>query len=78
MEGMSEEDMAALEAASGAEFDRMFLEMMTIHHRSAVQMAETEVAQGSNPDAVAMAQQIIDTQNAEIQEMETLLAELGG
>jgi uncharacterized protein (DUF305 family) len=78
MEGMSEEDMAALEAASGPEFDRMFLEMMIVHHRGAVEMAETEVADGSNPDAVAMAQQIVDTQNAEIQEMETLLAELGG
>jgi uncharacterized protein (DUF305 family) len=78
MGGMSEEDMAALEAASGPEFDRMFLEMMIAHHRGAVEMAETEVADGSNPDAVAMAQEIVDTQNAEIQEMETLLAELGG
>lgn len=78
MGGMSEEDMAALEAASGPEFDRMFLEQMVIHHRSAVEMAQTEVAEGSNPDAVAMAQEIVDSQSAEIAEMETLLAELGG
>ena len=78
MEGMSAEDMAALEAASGIEFGRMFLEMMIIHHRGAVEMAETEIAEGSNPDAVAMAQEIADSQAAEIEEMETLLAELGG
>ena len=78
MEGMSAEDMAALEAASGAEFDRTFLQMMIAHHRGAVAMAQTEIAEGSNPDAVALAREIVDTQNAEIQEMEALLAELGG
>ncbi len=78
MEGMSAEDMAALEAASGAEFDRMFLQMMIAHHRGAVAMAQTEIAEGSNPDAVALAREVVDTQDAEIQEMEALLAELGG
>jgi uncharacterized protein (DUF305 family) len=78
MGGMSAEDMAALEAASGPEFDRMFLEMMTVHHRGAVEMAETEIADGSNPDAVALAREIADSQTAEIAEMEALLAELGG
>lgn len=78
MEGMSAEDMAALEAASGPEFDRMWLEMMGIHHRGAVEMARTEIAEGSNADAVALAEEIADSQAAEIEEMETLLAELGG
>lgn len=78
MEGMSAEDMAALEAASGPEFDRMWLEMMVIHHRGAVEMAQTEIAEGSNADAVALAEEIADSQAAEIEEMETLLAELGG
>lgn len=70
-------DMAPLEAASGAEFDRMFLEMMVEHHRGAVEMAETEIADGENADAVQMARQIVTDQNAEIQEMEALLSELG-
>jgi uncharacterized protein (DUF305 family) len=78
MGGMSAEDMAALEAASGPEFDRMWLEMMVIHHRGAVEMAQTEIAEGSNADAVALAEDIADSQAAEIEEMETLLAELGG
>ena len=78
MGGMSEEDMAALEDASGAEFDRLFLEMMIEHHRGAVEMSETEMADGAYPDAVAMAEEIAESQTAEIQEMETLLSELGG
>ena len=78
MEGMSEEDMSALDSASGAEFDRMFLEMMIPHHQGAVDMAETEIADGSNPDAVDMAREIVESQTAEIEEMQTLLTELGG
>jgi uncharacterized protein (DUF305 family) len=42
---MSDEDMAALANVSGAEFDRMFLAMMTAHHEGAVQQAETEIAE---------------------------------
>ncbi len=75
---MTAEDMAALAEASGASFDRLFLEQMTAHHRGAVQMAETEIAEGQNPDAIAMAETIRDTQNDEIAEMEQLLTELGG
>lgn len=76
--GMSEEDMAALESASGPDFDRMFLEMMVEHHRSAVEMAETEIADGQFPDAVELAGAIKAAQEAEIEEMQSLLAELGG
>ena len=75
---MSEEDMAALESASGAEFDRMFLEMMVEHHRSAVEMAETQIADGEYPEAVSLAEEIVQSQSAEIEEMETILSELGG
>lgn len=77
MGGMSEEDMTALQNASGAEFDRMFLEMMIEHHRGAVDMAGTEIDEGSYPDAVALAEDIVASQTAEIEEMETLLSELG-
>lgn len=74
--GMSKEEMAQLEGASGAEFDRMFLEMMREHHRSAVEMAQTEVKEGQNADAVELARKIVEDQTAEIQEIEGLLAEL--
>jgi uncharacterized protein (DUF305 family) len=73
---MSEQDMTALMNTSGAEFDRMFLEQMIEHHSGAVDMAVTEVADGQNPDAIAMAETIRDTQNAEIAEMRQLLTEI--
>ena len=78
MGGGMDMDMSGLEAASGAEFDRMWLEMMTEHHRGAVDMAETEIADGQNADAIALAEQIVESQSAEIEEMGTLLTELGG
>jgi uncharacterized protein (DUF305 family) len=71
-------DTGALAGMSGAEFDRMFLTMMVEHHRSAVQMAETEAADGQNTDAIALAESIRDSQTAEIAEMQQLLTELGG
>lgn len=77
-EDMGGMDMSGLEAVSGAEFDRMWLEMMTEHHRGAVDMAETEIADGQNADAIALAEEIVESQSAEIEEMETLLTQLGG
>ncbi|MBY6707562.1 DUF305 domain-containing protein [Rhodococcus sp. BP-241] len=70
---MSSQDMASLTALSGDEFDQRWLTMMIDHHRGAVAMAETEIEEGSNDDAVAMARTIVDTQNAEIARMEQLL-----
>lgn len=75
---MSDQDMQALMGATGMEFDRPFLQMMIEHHRGALQMAEAEAAAGQNPDAIAMAETIRDTQAAEIAEMQQLLTELGG
>jgi uncharacterized protein (DUF305 family) len=74
MEGvMTAEEMDALGAATGAEFDTMWLEMMIRHHEGAISMAETVKASGSNADVLALAEQIITTQQAEIEEMQALL-----
>ncbi|UNX55695.1 DUF305 domain-containing protein [Georgenia sp. TF02-10] len=73
MDGMSQaEAMEELESLSGTDFDRRFLELMTAHHEGAVSMAETELDQGENPQALELAQQIIDDQTAEIAEMEEI------
>jgi uncharacterized protein (DUF305 family) len=77
MNGMgmvSEEDMGRLEAASGAEFDRLFLTSMREHHLGAIAMAEEELRTGQSPEAKELAQQIIDTQRQEIEEIDGLLA----
>ena len=68
--------MAALDAATGTEASRLFLEQMIVHHEGAVEMAQIEVDSGTNPDAVAMAQAIIDTQNIEIKTMREILQSL--
>jgi uncharacterized protein (DUF305 family) len=73
---MSEEQMTDLEKASGAEFDRMFLELMTEHHEGAIDMAKKEQVDGKNPEAVALAKKIIADQTAEITEMKSMLQAL--
>jgi uncharacterized protein (DUF305 family) len=72
---MSDADMQKLDQAKGAEFDKMWLEMMVKHHQGAVEMAKTELTKGSNADAKALAQKIIDAQQAEITEMQGLLSQ---
>ncbi|MGV9819613.1 DUF305 domain-containing protein [Nocardia xishanensis] len=72
---MSAEQMSALQAASGAEFDRMWLEMMIQHHAGAIDMAKTELADGVNPDAQALARSVITAQEAEIATMRTMLGQ---
>lgn len=70
---MTAEDMDALENASDAEFQDMWLEMMVEHHEGAVEMAETEQDDGQFKDAVNLAGQIIDAQKQEIETMNDLL-----
>lgn len=73
---MSADDMTALQNASGAEASRLFLEQMIVHHEGAVDMAQMQVDNGQNPDVIALAQDIIDAQTTEIQQMRDLLASL--
>jgi uncharacterized protein (DUF305 family) len=70
---MTPEQMQALEQAHGAAFDRVFLQMMVEHHEGAVQMAQTELAEGADTAAKQLAQTITDVQRSEVAEMGTLL-----
>ncbi|WP_338596849.1 DUF305 domain-containing protein [Saccharopolyspora sp. SCSIO 74807] len=70
---MSPEEMQQFQQATGPEFDRQFLTMMIKHHQGAVTMAQTELTNGQNAEAKQLAQQIISTQNAEIDTMKKLL-----
>ena len=73
---MSEEDLAQLASAEGPEVNRLFLEQMIMHHEGAIAMAQDQVDNGQNPDAVAMAEDIIATQEAEIATMGSILGTL--
>jgi len=68
--------MAELDGATGTDFDRRFLELMIEHHRGATEMSETQLTAGENPQALELAQTIIDAQKAEITEMERMLQTL--
>jgi uncharacterized protein (DUF305 family) len=74
MSGMvSAADMDALEKASGAEFDRLFLTHMIQHHEGALDMANDVLATTANDDVAALATAIVAAQTAEIDEMYALL-----
>ncbi len=71
---MSAEAMQRLEDATGDEFQDLWLEMMIEHHEGAVEMAETQVEEGRNRRAIALAKEIIGAQEREIATMQDLLA----
>jgi uncharacterized protein (DUF305 family) len=70
---MSAADMDSLGALSGADFDQQWLTMMVQHHEGAIDMAIAVHDDGSNPDVKVLAQEIVTAQQAEIDEMQTLL-----
>jgi uncharacterized protein (DUF305 family) len=75
MDGMmGEDDLKQLETAQGTEAAKLFLKQMIAHHEGAVMMAKTETAQGKNADAIKLSKDIVTAQEAEIKEMQDLLA----
>ena len=70
---MSGTDMTRLMDAKGASFDRMFAQMMIIHHQGAIQMARDELANGADPAAKALAAGIERSQTAELTTLRTIL-----
>jgi uncharacterized protein (DUF305 family) len=70
---MSMDEMGQLETGSGAAFDKMWLQMMIDHHKGAIEMANTELTAGSDPEAKKLAQAIIEGQGHEIATMTALL-----
>ena len=73
---MSDNDMMALEDATGDDAARLFLEQMTVHHEGAIEMAEAEVTDGENAEAKELAETIVAAQTDEIATMEELLADV--
>lgn len=52
------------------EFDLMFIDMMTPHHEGAIAMSEVALERAEHPELSTLAQQIIDSQRAEIEQMQ--------
>lgn len=69
--------MQNMPSESSGKVDADFLLMMIPHHQSAIDMARVELEQGQDDDTKAMAQEIIDAQEAEIAEMRSMLEGMG-
>ena len=75
MDGMmTQEQMASLAGLSGPAFDAEWATMMIAHHQGAITQAETVKASGADPEVLALADQIISAQQAEIAQLQALLA----
>src|SRR5918999_3772131 len=72
---MSDADMRRLMESNGTEFDLAFVGMMAAHHQGAIDMANTELKDGSLPEVTRLAQQIIDTQQDEVDQLKRWKAE---
>jgi uncharacterized protein (DUF305 family) len=74
MQGMVDDaTMARLTSLQGDEFDQLWLQSMIGHHQGAIAMAKAETADGANVDAKSIAQNIVTTQQAQIDQMSQLL-----
>jgi uncharacterized protein (DUF305 family) len=80
MKGMATpQQMAALAAANGAEFDRQFLTLMIEHHEGAVEMVRDLTEQPGSayePALFEFTRDVTNDQNAEIERMNALLVGL--
>ncbi|MGP3684179.1 DUF305 domain-containing protein [Streptomyces sp. IBSNAI002] len=73
MPGMAtEEQLRELTGAAGADFDRLFLKLMTAHHEGALKMAGQALAGGNNVAVEEMATEVVATQTAEVHRMRAM------
>lgn len=71
---MSDEEMQRLAEATGAEFDRLWLQMMIAHHEGAVTMARQVLAVTDDAQVRGLADAVVRSQTTEIAGMRELLA----
>jgi uncharacterized protein (DUF305 family) len=69
---MSDKDMTMLKSMKGMNFDMMFAQMMVKHHEGSIQMAKDEQAKGASKEAKAMAASMIETEQAEVEQLRKL------
>jgi len=63
------QDTAMLKGLTGKDFEIAFLQMMIPHHQSAVEMAQLVPGKATHPELVALAQDIVTSQQQEITQM---------
>lgn len=75
--GVSATVMARAEAATGAEFDALFIPTMVAHHRGALEMSQTRLDAGGDASITRFAESIVAGQQLEIERLEEIGARLG-
>jgi len=79
MPGMaSPEDLARLQAASGIDAERLYLQLMIPHHEAGVEMAKAALSKTDDPTVDRLAASIEASQSSELTVLRTLLAERQG
>jgi uncharacterized protein (DUF305 family) len=74
MPGMAtDEQIAALRAATGTDLDRMFIQLMIPHHQSAIHMAQTILDKTTIPAVQNLAHSMIESQTGEIGILQSIL-----
>jgi uncharacterized protein (DUF305 family) len=77
MSGMATpEQIDALEAATGNEFDRLFLELMQAHHVGGVHMSEYAAEHAADPKIRTLADRMAKNQSSEVREYQAVLDRL--
>lgn len=64
-----EEMMESMEGKSGEDFDRAFIDAMTVHHEGAIEMAQEALSSSAREEIRGMANDIISAQTKEIEMM---------
>lgn len=78
MPGMATpQEMAALEAATGVEVDRLFLQMMIKHHLGGIHMVDGILKQSDHPDVTWLAKTMKSGQQGEITSMREIQKSIG-
>ncbi|MDT0491116.1 DUF305 domain-containing protein [Streptomyces griseus] len=73
MPGMvTEQDLAAAEAAEGSAFDRLFLKLVHDHLRHSAQVSRSEIDAGARADAKRLAAALVTAREAALTELEGL------
>ena len=67
----SGQSLALLASKVGDEFDKEFMLQLTINHQAGLEMANLALTKSSRADIKALAQQIIDSQTKDIEQMKT-------
>lgn len=75
---VAREDMLRLTDATGTEADRLFLQLMIPHHVGGVEMAAYAAERAQRPQVVALAENIVRSQDRELVALQAMLDARGG